>query len=159
MKKHLGMLIAVLSVAGCASIQNVPYDTDEGRTIRSLAPAADKGVMYLYRDRMSHYGRFEIDIAIGDQDVTTQPACFVRIELQPGRYHVEASHPDLVGYEDEMDFDAKAGEVSFFEYKPTAAIMLQGSTRIIPKSRDEVQQLIRSQNLCASPLVTIPLGG
>lgn len=156
MKKPLGLLIAVLAVAGCATIQDTPPDTDQGRAIRSLAPAADKGVLYLYRDRMSHYGLFAIDIGIGGQDVTTQPACFVRIELPPGRYHLEASHPDLFGHEDELEFDARAGEVSFFEYKPTAAALFQGSTRIIPRSRDEVQSLIHSQNLCASPTVTVP---
>ena len=156
MKALLVLAIIAIGLSGCTSIPKVQVDSEESQVINSFDAIPDKSVVYLYRDRNSHFGLFTLDISIGNDDVETFAACFVRVELEPGMYHFEADHTDLFGFEDELDFDAKAGELSFFEYKPISRFIVPGSTKIIAKTKHKAIALIKSQKLCANPIVKLP---
>ncbi|WP_028870428.1 hypothetical protein [Psychromonas arctica] len=155
MKKILISIITILIITGCSSIPVANTDNEEHKKIVSFKPANDSSVIYLYRDRTSDFGLFELSIDIGGDDIDTYAACYRRIELSPGLYHIEADHPDVFGFEDEIDFDAVLGEISFFEYLPIARFGVPGSTKIVPKEKEEAINIIKSQNLCANPLVKI----
>ena len=155
MKRILISIFTVLTITGCSSIPMVQKDSDEFQKIVSFAPADENSVIYLYRNRDSDFGLFELKIDIGEDDVTTYPACYLRIELSPGNYHIEADHPDMFGFEQEMDFHAVSGEVSFFEYLPIARFGVPGETKIIPKEKDEAINIIKAQKLCINPLVKV----
>lgn len=152
MKNVCVLAVVLFAVYGCGAIPSVEKGSPDGQVSLSFDPVEDKGVMYLYRDRESHFGLFILDIYIGDDTVETSPACFVRIELAPGTYFVEADHPDTFGIEDEMTFEAKEGQVAFYEYKPIARPVVPGETKIIPRSREEAISKIESQELCISPV-------
>ena len=156
MKALFVLAIIAIGLSGCTSIPKVQVDSEEFKVINSFDAIPDKSVVYLYRDRNSHFGLFTLDISIGNDDVETFAACFVRVELDPGMYHFEADHTDVFGFEEELDFDAKAGELSFFEYKPISRFIVPGSTKIIAKTKDEAIALIKSQKLCATPIVKLP---
>lgn len=93
-----------------------------------------------------------LDIHIGEHSVETSPACFVRIEMTPGTYLVEANHPDMFGFEEEMTFEARGGEMAFFEYKPISRLVVPGETKIIARSKEEAVNTIKKQDLCISPV-------
>ena len=153
MLKNLAVLGFVLFTAyGCTAIPSMEKGSPDGLVSLSFEPDESKGVVYLYRDRESHFGVFILDIYIGDHTVETSPACFVRIELVPGTYLVEADHPDMFGIEDEMTFEAQAGQVSFFEYKPISRPIVPGETKIIERYKEEAVSTINNQNLCISPI-------
>jgi hypothetical protein len=156
MKVLLVLTILATGLSGCTAIPKVQINSEDAKITNSFDVTPDKSVVYLYRDRNSHFGLFVLDISIGKDDVETYPSCFVRIELDPGIYHFEADHIDVFGFEDELDFNAKAGELSFFEYKPISRFIIPDSTNIIPKTKDEAISLIHSQKLCANPTVTLP---
>lgn len=157
MKVLLVLTILALGLTGCVSIPKVDMNSEDAKVINSFDSIPDKSVVYLYRDRNSHFGLFTLDISIGDDDVETFSSCFVRIELEPGMYHLEADHTDLFGFEDEINFNAKAGELSFFEYKPISRFIVPGSTKIISKTKEEAVSTIQSQKLCANPTVKLPI--
>ena len=157
MKVLLVLAILALGLSGCTAIPKVDMNSDDAKVINSFESISDKSVVYLYRDRNSHFGLFTLDITIGYDNVETFSSCFVRIELEPGMYHFEADHTDLFGFEDEIDFNAQAGELSFFEYKPIARFIVPGSTKIIPKTKKEAVATIQSQKLCANPTIKLPI--
>ncbi len=157
MKVLFVLAVLALGLSGCTTVPKVDLNSDDAKVINSFDALPDKSVVYLYRDRDSHFGLFTLDISIGNDDVETFAACFVRLELEPGMYHFEADHTDMFGFEDELDFDAKAGELSFFEYKPISRFIVPGSTKIIPKSKDEAVATIQKQKLCANPTVKLPM--
>ena len=152
MKKLIALTLVLFTAYGCTTIPSASKDSAEGQKSLSFEPSEDMGVMYLYRDRNSHFGLFQLDIYIGDHEVLTSPRCFVRVELAPDTYLVEADHPDLFGFEDEITFEARAGEVTFYEYKPIARFVVPGSTKIIERTREEAITIIREQDLCISPV-------
>lgn len=157
MKVLIALAVLVLSLSGCTIIPRVDLNSDDAKVINSFDVLPSKSVVYLYRDRNSDFGLFTLDISIGNDDVETFASCFVRLELEPGMYHFEADHTDMFGFEDELDFDAKPGDLSFFEYKPISRFIVPGSTKIIPKSKDEAVATIRAQKLCANPTVKLPM--
>lgn len=152
MKQFATLALVLFATYGCSTIPSVDRDSKDGLVSLSFEPNQDRGVMYLYRDRESHFGLFRLDIHIGDDSVETSPACFVRIEMPPGTYFVEADHPDMFGFEDEMTFEAQAGEMAFFEYKPISRPVVPGETKIIERSKEEALDTIKRQNLCISPV-------
>jgi hypothetical protein len=154
--KSILCAIMVFSLFGCATRPIVPAGSVESVQITSFSPSSDRAVVYLYRDRTSNYGLFELTLDIGKDTISTHPACYIRIELEPGQYHFEANHPSLFGFEDEMDFNAVAGHVSFFEYKPIARFIVPGSTKIITKYKEEATATITSQKLCSLPIIKLP---
>ncbi|WP_136486694.1 hypothetical protein [Vibrio sp. H11] len=155
MKKLLLPLLTVLVASGCSTVPVLTQDSPELQTTQSFSAVDDKAVIYLYRDREANFGLFELEIHIDDEDVNTYPACYRRFELEPGNYFFEADHPDVFGFEDEMNFTAKAGEVSYFEYLPIARFGIPGETKIVAKTAEETQQLIREQDLCVNPIVQL----
>lgn len=156
MLKRIAVLAFVLSTSyGCSTIQSLDKESQEGMTALSFTPSESQAVMYLYRDRESHFGLYMLDIDINEHTVTTSPSCFVRIKLEPGSYFIEADHTDLFGFEDELTLTAKAGDMMFYEYKPIARFIVPGSTKIIERSKDEAMTTITEQNLCISPLVSL----
>lgn len=154
--KYILYSVIVFSLFGCATRPIVPAGSTESVQISSFSPLADRAVVYLYRDRTSNYGLFELTLDIGQDTISTHPACYIRVELEPGQYHFEANHPSLFGFEDEMDFNAVAGNVSFFEYKPIARFIVPGSTKIMTKSKEEATATINSQKLCSLPIIKLP---
>ncbi|MCK7542779.1 hypothetical protein MLC59_01165 [Marinobacter bryozoorum] len=152
MKQIVVLAMILFGAYGCTTVPSVDRDSEQGVLSLSFEPDDERGVMYLYRDRESHFGMHFLDIYIGDHTVETSAACFVRIELAPGDYLVEADHPDMFGFEDEMMFEAQPGTVAFFEYKPIARLVVPGSTKIIERSKQATIDKIQEQNLCVSPV-------
>lgn len=156
MLKRMVVLAFVLFTSyGCSTIQKLDRESQEGATALSFAPSESHAVMYLYRDRESHFGVHMLNIYINEHKVTTSPRCFVRLELEPGSYFIEADHPDVFGFEDELTLTAEAGQLMFYEYKPIARLVVSGETKIIERSKDEAIAAITEQDLCISPLVSL----
>ena len=155
MKQIAALALVLFAAYGCSVIPQVEKDSADGQASLSFEPDPNRGVMYLYRDRDSDFGVVMLNIYIAEHTVNTSPGCFVRVELDPGTYFVEANHTDVFGFEDEMTFEARAGEVSFFEYKPISRLVVPGETKIIERSRENAIETITKQDLCISPVVQI----
>jgi len=155
LKKIAVLAFVLLTTYGCSTIQSLDKESQGGAVALSFAPSETQAVMYLYRDRDSHFGLFMLDIYINEHTVTTSPRCFVRVELEPGSYFIEADHPDMLGFEDELTLTAEAGQLKFYEYKPISRFVVPGETKIIERSKEEAMANITEQNLCISPLVRL----
>lgn len=157
MKKLLSSLVILLSVTGCTQIPIAEKGNGDLQKVTSFEASDQYGVMYLYRDRESDYAALELEIAIGDEDVSTWGRCYKRVELEPGEYHLEANHYDAFGFEEERDYQAVAGQVDFFEYKPIRRFGIPGETKIIPKPAEEAIAAIKAQRLCPNPTAFVKL--
>ncbi len=157
MKKLLTSIALLLSITGCTQIPIAEKDNGDLQKVTAFEASEQYGVLYLYRDRNSDYSGIELEIEIGDEDVSTWPSCYKRVELEPGLYHLEANHYDTFGFEEERDYKAVAGQVDFFEYKPIRRIGIPGETKIIPKTREEAVEIIKKQQLCPNPPAFVKL--
>lgn len=153
--RTLWLVVVLLGLSGCTSVPTMTSDAAGYVSAVSFQPLRDRGVIYLYRDRTSHFGLFHLDVHIDGESFNTSPACFVRFEAVPGRYDWEADHPTMFGFEDEMELEVRAGDVVFLEYKPISRFMVPGSTKIIPRDAATAKATITSQKLCALPTVAL----
>lgn len=155
LKKILLSIVTVSVLGGCTTIPQVESSSKEATQIKSFSASKDNAVIYLYRDKKSDYGLFELPITIGDDDVMTYSSCYRRIELSPGDWEIEADNPDVFGFEDELTFKATPGKVSFYEYKPIAHFVTPGETKILEKTKEDAISVITTQKLCINPLVKL----
>lgn len=153
--RSLLLAVVMLGLSGCTSVPTMNPDSAGYVPAVSFQPLRDRGVIYLYRDRTSHFGLFHLDVHVDDETFNTSPACFVRFEAVPGHYYIEADHPTMFGFEDEMELEVRAGDLIFLEYKPISRFMVPGSTKIIPKDAAAAKTIITSQRLCALPTVAL----
>ncbi|MAM89575.1 hypothetical protein [Allohahella sp. A8] len=146
--KGLAIISALSVLHGCVNVPVIkPGDADYDRIVQ-FQPSDDKGVLYVYRDVGSHYGLFQLELQIeGKEDIVTSPSSFVRIELEPGNYQLEADHPDIFGFEDELDLVFAAGETRYLEFKPVARFIVPGSSYLLEVDEAAAQDKIRTQNL------------
>ncbi|RJX80327.1 hypothetical protein [Pseudomonas sp. LS-2] len=145
--------IVLAVVSGCTTVETMSRGSDDG--LRALSMVAPRGgaALYVYRDRASDFGLYQMKLTINGKDVVLAPACVTRIELTPGHYHLEAGHPDLFGGEQEVDMDATVGGVTVFEFKPVARFVISGESKLIPTTAPSLLQVIHSQRLCMQSTV------
>src|SRR3989344_3422464 len=95
MKKILAATFSVLLFTGCTTFETVSPQTPEAQEILAFNAPQEGAALYVYRDRKSHYGGFEMILDVDDKEISLAGACLKRIELAAGTYHLKANHPDL----------------------------------------------------------------
>lgn len=135
-------------VVGCTTFETVKPDSVEGVEILKFEAPADGAALYVYRDRGSHFGGFEMILDVNEVEISLAPSCFKRVELSPGSYHLNANHPDLLGSEQELDLVVAVGDVRVLEFKPISRFAIPGESKLIPKTVEEARAAISAQALC-----------
>ena len=149
------LFIITLLTQGCSGIPVSEFGSDDYKKVTSFSPSEEKAVLYVYRDINSPWGITILDLDIGDKTVGTYPSCYMRIETNPGVYHLEADNPDTFGFEQEMDISIKSGEVKILEFKPINRLLIPGESKLIPRSIDATKDLVNKQKLCAVKTIVI----
>lgn len=148
MKKILAATFSVLLFTGCTTFETVSPQTPEAQEILAFNSPQEGAALYVYRDRKSHYGGFEMILDVNDKEISLAGACLKRIELAAGTYHLNANHPDLLGGEQELDITLAQGDVQVLEFKPISRPIIPGESKLIPRTIAELQNLANSQSLC-----------
>ena len=149
--KFLKLLPAALALAvatGCSTVNVLNPNSAEGQKASSFESAPDRAVVYVYRDRASHFGAFALNLKVNGDNVSTSPACYKRIEFQPGTVTLEATHPDMFGSQQEITVPLIVGDVKVYEFRPIARFGLPGESKLLEVSTAAGKALVANQHLC-----------
>lgn len=100
----MGAFVAAVS---CAPLPPSPADLAAKR----FEPAADKGVVYVFRNQPDFTDDGAPITVNGDLQGTTYPGTYLRLELAPGRHRISGFAGDA-GW---IDVDATPGEIRFVQ--------------------------------------------
>ena len=154
--KLMILLLCVISACftGCSAIQLEVEGTEDYKKIMDFKSEPGMATLYVYRDNNSDFGFARLSFAINGYDVYLDPACVVRVELEPNTYHLEADHLDVWGFEDEIDITLQAGEIRYLEFKSVFRRIGPGSSRLINRTATGAQEKIKNQNLCVQKIIS-----
>lgn len=148
-KSILAMTLVAAALTGCSTAAVLNPNSSEGQKASSFGPSTDRGVVYVYRDRSSDFGGLELYLKVNGANVSTHPACYKRIELKPGVVTLEATHPDLLGSQQEITVPLKAGDVKVYEFRPIARFGLPGESKLLEITPEAGKAITSDQKLCA----------
>lgn len=151
MKKMLALALLAMAATGCTTLPALDPNSDAGKAARTMEAPKDGAALYVYRDRSSDFGIYQLILGVNDNDVITAPACYTRFNLKPGTYHLEAHHPDLLAAQQEMDVTVKPGDVKVLEFKPMARFGLPGESKLLVQNAEGFSALRDNQRLCIQP--------
>jgi hypothetical protein len=149
LKIFASLAFTLAALTGCTTATVLDAGSSEGQKAASFAPAEGRAVVYLYRNRAADdFQGFQLNVNFDGDAVTMFPACFKRIELKPGQIELEATHPDVFGFEQEVVVSLKAGDVKVYEFRPISKFGLPGESKLIEVSPETGKAVVADQRLC-----------
>lgn len=148
MKSAFAAVCVLAMLGGCSTSKILNPVSPQGVKAASFDADSQKGVIYIYRSRTSDFGGFELNVKFNGENVPVLPACFKRVELQPGVVKVEGTHPDLFATQQEITIPLKAGDVKVYEFRPVERFALPGESKLLEVTIDAAKAITADQKLC-----------
>lgn len=140
-------LIGIMLLSGCTAVPLLKEEDANFDKITNFEPEQSRSVIYILRGVESDFQGHELIVDVNGESVATYPMSYKRLELDPGAINLEPSIPGAFSFEEEENFDIKAGEVFFVRMEAHARLGIPntGSVKKIPA--DQATQMIKINKL------------
>lgn len=148
------LLLITLLLTGCFTFPEARHGSAEHTVASSFSSLPDKAVLYVYR-KVDDFNHTDLDLEVNGEDVVTKGDCYLRIELPPGKYNLEADITGGYGIEGEMDLELGAGQVTFIEMEPISRYLVPNVNKLHARTAEQARRDIMEHELCALKVVEL----
>ena len=148
------LLLIPTLLTGCFVFPEARQGSEEHTLAASFSPLPERAVLYVYR-KVEDFNMTNLDLEVNGTNITTRGDCYLRIELPPGKYNLEADITGGFGREDEMDIELGAGQVIFIEMEPISKVLVPNINKLHARTAEQARHDIEEYELCAQKVVEL----